>query len=229
MRIRVAVIGASGKTGVNVVRAALNRGDEVVGVCRESSVHRLAEFRGHDRLTTQAAAVISDEAALTRALAGCDAVVAVLLSVRKLRATALVRSLAKAGAVTGVHRLVFTAGEVTAIREPGERFTARQWALRFLGPLISAVTPYSMTDMIRASTLVRAQSGWAWTIVRAPTLRDTPATGYRLCALSDVTATHALSRADYAACLLDSIPHAAHHQRTLTVVPADMGQRSDGS
>ena len=55
--MRVAVIGASGKTGVNVVRAAVNRGDEVVGVCRESSVHRLAESRGHDRLTTQAAAV----------------------------------------------------------------------------------------------------------------------------------------------------------------------------
>jgi putative NADH-flavin reductase len=217
--VRVAVVGASGKTGINVVRAALDRGYEVVGVCRESSAGRLDAFGSNDRLTIAPAAVVSDEAVLTRALEGCDAAVAVLISVRRLKATGLVTSLARAGNATGVKRFVFTAGEVTAVREPGERFTVRQWALRGLGPLISAVTPYSMTDMIRASELVRVQRGWEWTIVRAPTLRDTSATGYRLCALSDIAATHALSREDYAACLLDSILVAEHHGRTVTVIP----------
>jgi putative NADH-flavin reductase len=218
--MRVAVVGASGKTGINVVRAALDRGYEVVGVCRESSVGRLDEFGGHSGLTIAPAAVVSDEAVLTRALEGCDAAVAVLISVRRLRATDLVTSLARAGNATGVKRFVFTAGEVTAVREPGERFTARQWALRGLGPLISAVTPYSMTDMIRASELVRVQGGWEWTIVRAPTLRDTPATEYRLSSLDDITAVDALSREDYAQALLDSIGEPGHWRRTLTVRPA---------
>ena len=97
--------------------------------------------------------------------------------------------------------------------------------LRSLGPLIASVTPYSMTDMIRASTVVRRQSDWDWTIIRAPVLRDTPAAGYRWCELAEITARDALSREDYAACLLDSISNPAHYHRSLTVISAAEGRR----
>jgi len=219
--MKIAIVGASGKTGSKVVRESLRRGVEVVAVCRDSSVEKLDEFGGREGFATMTAPVVSDEATLTEALAGCDAVVAVLISVWRLKATELVTSLARAAAANGVKRLVFTAGEVTAVLEKGEAYTFRQRLLRALAPLFTWLTPYSVTDMLKASVRVREQADWEWTIVRAPTLRDTAAVGYRFCEISEVTSAHVLSREDYAACMLDSLNSPDHHRRTLTVVPAD--------
>ena len=111
--MKVGIIGASGKTGIKTVREALKRGYEVIAVCRDSSVTKLDDFADQARFKVMTAPVVSDEPTLTEALTGCDAVVAVLITVRQLKATELVMSLAKATAATGVKRLVFTAGEVT--------------------------------------------------------------------------------------------------------------------
>ena len=203
--MKVAIIGASGKTGTKLVRESHKRGYEVVAVCRHSSVEKLDEFTGRNGFTLMTAPVVSDEATLTRALAGCDAVVAVLISVRLLKATELVTSLTKATTANGVRRLVFTAGEVTAVREEGEKYTLRQRLMLAVISPITRFTPYSMTDMLKASVLVSQQPNWEWTIVRAPTLRDTPSAGYRFCKISEVSSAHILSREDYAICLLDSL------------------------
>ena len=109
-----------------MVRESLRRGYQVVAVCRDSSVGKLEELTGRDGFTVMTAPVVSDEATLTQALAGCDAVVAVLIAVRRLKATELVTSLAKATSANGVKRLAFTAGEVTAVREVDEAYTLRQ-------------------------------------------------------------------------------------------------------
>jgi len=219
--MRVAIIGASGKTGIRLVGESLRRGHHVVAVCRDASVHKLKAYAGCPDFTLAKAAVVSDNAMLAHALARCDAVIAVLITVRDLKATELVTSLAKATAANGVNRLVFTAGEVTAMPAHGEAFTPRQRFLLALGRAISWVTPYSITDMVKASVLVREQPHWEWTIVRAPTLHERPAVGYKFCEVSDVTSKHSLSRDDYAACLLDSLGKSDHHRRLLTVVSAD--------
>ena len=216
--MKVAIIGASGKTGTKLVRESLKREYQVVAVCRDSSIEKLDEFASHSGFTLITAPVVSDEATLSQALADCDAVVAVLITVWELKATSLVTSLAKATGANGVKRIVFTAGEVTAVPEAGETFTLRQRLLKALGWLISLVTPYSMTDMVKASMLVREQPDWEWTIVRAPTLRQTPPVGYEFCRISEVTSAHALSREDYATCLLDSLENTGHNRRVLTVV-----------
>ena len=44
--MKVCVVGASGKLGRYMVQHALDRGYEVVGVCREASVGKLDEFKG---------------------------------------------------------------------------------------------------------------------------------------------------------------------------------------
>ena len=219
--MKVAIIGASGKTGIRLVIESLQRAYQVVAVCRDSSADKLAAFAGCDGFTVKTALVVSDDVMLARALADCDAEVVVLITVRELKATELVTSLASATIDTGVKRLVFTAGEVTAVLEEGETFTPRQWLLKTLGQLISLITPYSMTDMVKASALIREQPNWEWTILRAPTLRETPAAGYKLCEISEVTSKHVLSRKDYAACLLDSLQEHDHHRRMLTVISAN--------
>ena len=124
--MKVAIIGASGKTGVRLVRQSLKRGYQVVAVCRNTSVVKLEALTDDDGLTVISVPVVSDEDALIRALAGCDAVVAVLITVWDLKATELVTSLVKATNANGVRRLVFTAGEVTTVPAEGEVFTIRQ-------------------------------------------------------------------------------------------------------
>lgn len=133
----------------------------------------------------------------------------------------MVASLAKATAANGVKRLVYTAGEITTVREEGETFTLRQRLMRAFVPPILWLTPYSVTDMLESSVMISQQPDWEWTIVRAPALRETPPVGYRFCKISEVTSAHVLSREDYAACVLDSQGNPEHYRRTLAVAPAD--------
>jgi putative NADH-flavin reductase len=219
--VKVAIVGASGKTGASLVREALNRGREVVAVCRHSSAGKLNEFAGRHGFNAVTPNVVSDSEALTRALDGCDAVVAVLITVRQLKATDLVKSLARATAATRVKRLMFTAGEISVVREPGETYTLRQRLMLAYYTPLAWLLGYSLTDMRKASVALKQQTDWEWTIIRAPTLSDVPPVGYRFCRLSDITAAHVLSREDYAACLLDSIDVPDHHRRSLAVVAAE--------
>jgi putative NADH-flavin reductase len=203
-----------------LVRESLKRGHPVVAVCRDSSVEKLDEFTDHDGFTVASAPLISDEATLTRALAGCDAVVAVPIGVRRLKATDLVVALLKATAVNEVKRLVFTAGEITTGLQDHETHTLRQRIMLPSYTLMTWFTPYSLTDMRKATVLIRQQSHWDWTLVRAPTLTESPPLGYTFCGISEVTMKDVLSREDYACCLLDSLDKPEHYRRILTVVSA---------
>jgi uncharacterized protein YbjT (DUF2867 family) len=72
---KICIVGVSGKLGRYVVQHALNRGYEVVGVCREQSVAKLDDFKG--RITIVPGAT-NDREAIKRAVAGCDGVLTVL-------------------------------------------------------------------------------------------------------------------------------------------------------
>ncbi len=74
--LKVCVIGASGKLGQYMVQHALDRGYEVMGVCREKSVSKLDAFKGRLMLFPGAT---NDRAVIRRAVAGCDGVLTVLV------------------------------------------------------------------------------------------------------------------------------------------------------
>lgn len=73
---KVCIVGASGKLGQYMVQHALDLGYEVVGVCRESSVDKLKAFK--ERITIIPGAT-NDRELIKEAVAGCDAVLTVLV------------------------------------------------------------------------------------------------------------------------------------------------------
>lgn len=72
---KVCIVGASGKLGQYMVQHALDRGYDVVGVCREQSVSKLDRFR--ERITVIPGAT-NDQKVIKQAVAGCDGVLTVL-------------------------------------------------------------------------------------------------------------------------------------------------------
>ena len=73
---KVCIVGASGKLGQYMVRHALERGYEVVGVCREQSVGKLEQFK--ESITIIPGAT-DDREVIKKAVSGCDAVLTVLV------------------------------------------------------------------------------------------------------------------------------------------------------
>lgn len=67
--MRVCAIGASGKLGMFMVGHALDRGHEVLPVCREQSVGKLDEFQGRIRVVP---GTTNNRDVIRRAVAGCD-------------------------------------------------------------------------------------------------------------------------------------------------------------
>jgi hypothetical protein len=73
---KICIVGASGKLGQYMVRHCLDRGYQVVGVCRPRSVPKLDRFK--DRITILPGAT-NDREVIKQAVAGRDGVLAVLV------------------------------------------------------------------------------------------------------------------------------------------------------
>ncbi|MFD0412507.1 NAD(P)-dependent oxidoreductase [Streptomyces sp. NPDC127108] len=164
---KVCVIGASGKLGQYMVRHALERGYEVVGVCRERSVPKLAAFEGR---MTVVPGPTNDPEVIRRAVAGCDGVLTVLVpwGVRQYASgtAQAVLDHARPGA-----RLVFSCGwHITRDGKDhySRTFTLGVRAAALLGKLVRAV---EIDDQVEACRRVFA-SDTRWTVVRGSTLKE---------------------------------------------------------
>ncbi|MEU8523031.1 NAD(P)H-binding protein [Streptomyces sp. NBC_01216] len=164
---KVCVVGASGKLGRYMVRHALDRGYQVVGVCRAQSVGKLADFG--DRVTVVPGAT-DDPAVIARAVEGCDAVLTVLVpwgvhqySSGTARA---VLDHARPGA-----RLVFSCGwHIT--RDGKDVYPLRFRALlAVVTPLARLVRAVDIDDQVEACRRIFA-SDTRWTVVRGSDLEE---------------------------------------------------------
>lgn len=73
---KICIIGASGKLGKYMVQHALDRGYEIVGVCRERSVEKLDAYKARIAIIPGAT---NDRDVIKKAVMGCDGVLTVLV------------------------------------------------------------------------------------------------------------------------------------------------------
>jgi hypothetical protein len=165
--MRICIVGASGKLGKYMVQHALDRGYEVVAVCRENSVGKLAEFAGRISIVPGAT---DDRGVIERAVAGCDGVLVVLVP-RGVHGYSSGTAQAVLDHAEPRARLVFSCG--WHISRDG--LDVYSWKLKAMmkvfGPLARLARFADLDDQVEACRRVFA-SDTRWTVVRGSNLEE---------------------------------------------------------
>jgi NAD(P)-dependent dehydrogenase (short-subunit alcohol dehydrogenase family) len=165
--MRVCIVGASGKLGQYMVQHALDRGYEVVGVCRQASAGKLDTFKGRITLVPGAT---NDPEVIKRAVSGCDGVLVVLVP-RGVHGYSTGTAQAVLDHAPAGARLVFSCG--WHISRDGQ--DVYSWKLKAIvkvfGPLARIARFADLDDQVEACRRVFA-SDTRWTVVRGSDLEE---------------------------------------------------------
>jgi hypothetical protein len=165
--MKVCIVGASGKLGRYMVQHCLDRGYEVVGVCRSKSVIKLGEFK--DRITIVPGDVF-DREVIARAVAGCDGVLTVLVpwGVDGM-ATATARAVLDLAEPEA--RLVFSCGWHISM-DGKDVYTRRfRWMIGLFSRIARLLRFADIDDQVEACRRV-FESDARWTVVRGSDLEE---------------------------------------------------------
>ncbi|QLY30716.1 SDR family oxidoreductase [Nocardia huaxiensis] len=202
--MRIAIFGATGTVGRQVVEQALAQGHEVTALTRSA---------GNLAITNQRLRVVQgdvlDPAAVERAVSGQDAVIVTLGNGRKgvIRAEGT-RTVMEAMSRTGVKRLIVMSSLGVGDSRGNLNFL---WKYVFFGLLLRQ----AYADHVQQESHVLA-SDLDWTIVRPAAFTDDPATGaYQRNVAPDAKGLKLkISRADIAAFLLEQLTDSTYMRRT---------------
>ncbi|MBT2365058.1 NAD(P)H-binding protein [Streptomyces sp. ISL-10] len=213
---KVCIVGASGKLGQYMVRHALERGYEVVGVCRERSVPKLAAFEGR---MTVVPGPTNDPEVIRRAVAGCDGVLTVLAPWRVQQYASGTAQAVLDHARPGA-RLVFSCG--WHITRDGKDTYSRTFVtvLRIAARLAKLVRFAEIDDQVEACRRVFA-SGSRWTVVRGSNLEEGESQGLPVWSRhvgDPVLASNLTRRVDFALFMVEALTDDALVQEAPAIV-----------
>ncbi len=206
------VLGATGKTGSEIVSLALARGHQVTAFARSpeklTPAASLTIVRGNPR----------EPGNMTGALAGHDAVLSAIGPHPReaLRPSTLVTDTARAtvGAMTasGVPRLVIISAAVL-FPEKGLYYAFFRW-----------LTRHHARDLRGMEDLVRT-SGLAWTIARPPRLIRSPDVSFRAARDAVPPGSRVMSFRSVAAFMLEAVERRSHMGEVVGLGAATAGSR----
>ncbi len=195
--MKIAIFGASGRTGRHVVEQALAAGHEVVAFVRTPAKLGIE----HERLTAVQGDV-ADAAAVEQAVAGADAVISVLGpsdNSPDQKVSKGTRNILDAMKKHGVIRFVASAG--AGIPDPND---SPGFMNKLINLLIKTTSRNVYEDMRQTAQIIR-QSDRGWTIVRVPRLTDGSRTGQVKASWVGKGMGMQITRADMADFMLDQI------------------------
>ena len=165
--MKVCIVGASGKLGQYMVQHALDRGYEVVGVCREQSVEKLDRFRNRISIVHGAT---DDRDVIKRAVEGCDSVLTVLVP-RGLHQYASGTAQAVLDFARPEARLVFSCG--WHVTRDGQDVYSRKLKMivNVFGSVAKLARFADLDDQVEACRRVFASDS-QWTVVRGSDLEE---------------------------------------------------------
>ena len=199
--MKLVIFGASGKTGREAVRQALDAGHEVTAFVRDPGRLDVS----HERLRV-AKGDVRDSAAVAASIAGQEAVVSALgpnkpdFDAMTLGAKHILAAMKE----HGVRRLVTLTG--AGVRDPNDRPKLFDHFITFL---LKRISPGALEDAQRHTDLVRA-SDVDWTVVRVGRLNDGPRTGNVQVGWVGTGPKPFISRADAAAFMLREVAERRH-------------------
>lgn len=201
--MKVCIVGASGKLGQYMIQHCLDRGFDVVGVCRAKSVPKLARFA--DRITVHAGPT-NDASVIAQAVKGCDGVLAVLVP-WGVNDYASGTASAVLDHAEPDARLVFSCGWHIS-RDGKDTYS---WLFRTLlavaGWMAWAVRVADLDDQVRATDLI-FQSDRRWTVVRGSDLEEGDSQGLPVWAehvQDPVIAKNLTRRIDFALFMVEAL------------------------
>ncbi len=218
--MKVCIVGASGKLGRYMVRHALDRGYEVVGVCRAQSVGKLDEFK--DRISIVPGAT-NDRAVIKQAVDGCDGVLTVLVPWGAQEYSAgtaqAVLDYARPGA-----RLVFSCGwHIT--KDGQDKYSKMFLALVAMFGWIARLVRFAdLDDQVEACRRIFA-SDTRWTVVRGSDLEEGESEGMPVWSRhvgDPVLASNKTRRVDFALFMVDAL----ERDELIHEAPAIVGRRT---
>ena len=190
-----------------MVQHALDRGYEVVGVCRQESVGKLDAFKG--RITVVPGAT-NDRQVIERAVAGCDGVLVVLVP-RGVHGYSTGTAQAVLDYAPPGARLVFSCG--WHITRDGQ--DVYPWKLKVLvkvgGPLARLARFADLNDQVEACNRVFA-SETRWTVVRGSDLEEGDSQGLPVWSLhvgDPILESNITRRIDFALFMVEALENDA--------------------
>ena len=213
---KVCIVGVSGKLGQYMARHALSQGYDVVGVCREQSVAKLAELEG--RITVLPGAT-DDPEVIAAAVEGCDAVLTVLVPWGMQHYASGTAQAVLDHAPPGA-RLIFSCGwHIT--RDGQDVYTRRLRAIvAVFGRLARLARLADLDDQVEACRRIFA-SGTRWTVVRGSDLEEGESQGLPVWSShvgDPVLASNRTRRTDFARFMVAAISDDALVQQAPAIV-----------